>query len=66
MTVKWQHPYFGQKVKADAVPIESTVLLMSMMGMQSEVERLTTDKNRQRRERLEVIIKEMSQILNEL
>lgn len=64
MKYKWLHPYFGEKVSAEPVPINPEHILLSMVGMEEEIKTLGGRHNRKQREKLQVIIKEMATILN--
>lgn len=63
MKYQWLCPYFGEKVIAEYVEINPEHIVLSMMGMESELKLLTRDENRKKREKLEIIIKEMAAIL---
>lgn len=64
MTYQWLNRYFGEKVYAEFVEVNSEDIIVSMMGMEEELKKLSGLNNRKKRERLEIIIKEMSAILN--
>lgn len=64
MKYQWLNRYFGEKVCAEFVEVNSEDIIVSMMGMEEEVKKLSGHNNRKKREKLEFIIKEMSAILN--
>lgn len=64
MTYQWLNRYFGEKVCAEFVEVNSEDIIVSMMGMEDELKKLSGLNNRKKRERLEIIIKEMAAILN--
>lgn len=63
---KWLNPrnYFGEKVCREYVEVNTEDIILSMVGMENEVKTLGGRHNRKNREKLEIIIKEMSAILN--
>lgn len=64
MTYQWLNRYFSEKVYAEFVEVNSEDIIVSMMGMEDELKKLSGPNNRKKREKLEIIIKEMSAILN--